>query len=261
MKALVLAAGRGSRMRPLTDHQPKPLLQVRGQPLMAWPMQALARAGAQMIVVNTDWLGHQIEAHFGDRLTGSTLTGRPINVPIRYSHEGQDFGGALETLGGIARALPWLAERADDGFWVVAGDVFMPDFNFQVPALGDHLGQLWLVPNPAHHPQGDFALAATGQLLNDGPGLERLTFSGVGYYRRALFEPPWCAVVPGNPGGEKAPLAPLLRRAADNGLMRGSRWAGPWTDVGTPERLADINAASNPIDSTRTHSVSTGEPP
>lgn len=254
-------------MRPLTDHQPKPLLAVRGQPLMAWPMRALARAGARLIVVNTDWLGEQIEAHFGDRLD---MGAGAAPVPIRYSHEGRDFGGALETLGGIARALPLLTQaprdRLDDrapdahgsdrsgsdgfegavlggdGFWVVAGDVFMPNFAFQVPELGPHLGQLWLVPNPAHHATGDFALAPDGRLMNGSAEGGRYTFSGVGYYRRALFEPPWCMLPPGNPRGEKAPLAPLLRLGADNGLLKGSVWHGAWTDVGTPQRLADINA-------------------
>lgn len=222
-------------MRPLTDHQPKPLLQVHGQPLMAWPMQALVRAGAQLIVINTDWLGEQIEAHFGSQMDAGAGTAA---VPIRYSHEGRDFGGALETLGGIARTLPLLT----DGFWVVAGDVFMPNFDFQAPELGSRLGHLWLVPNPAHHPQGDFGLDANGGLTNSAFAGERHTFSGVGYYRRALFEPPWCTLTPGNPLGEKAPLAPLLRLGADNGLISGSVWRGAWTDVGTPQRLADINA-------------------
>lgn len=229
-QALILAAGRGERMRPLTDSTPKPLLAVRGRPLMAYPLDALARAGFGPVATNTAWLGDQIEAHFGDRLI--------------YSHEGRDFGGALETAGGIARALPLL----DDVFWVVAGDVFAPGFVFEAAELArfrasDRLAHLWLVPNPAHNPRGDFGLSPEGLALNgDGPGGQRFTYSTIGLYRRALFEPPWCDIPPGNPQGIKAALAPLLRRAMDNGHISAALYSGPWTDVGTPERLAELNA-------------------
>jgi N-acetyl-alpha-D-muramate 1-phosphate uridylyltransferase len=140
-QAMVLAAGRGERMRPLTDSTPKPLMQ--------WPMQALARGGFTRQLVNTAWLGEQIPAHFGDRITWPGLP----EVHIAYSHEGQDFGQALETAGGIVRALPRLA----DVFWVVAGDVFAPDFVFSHEAVqrfaeSDAQAHLWLVPNPAHNP-------------------------------------------------------------------------------------------------------------
>lgn len=231
-QAIVLAAGRGERMRPLTDTCPKPLLQVQGQPLLQWHLRALARAGVTDVVVNTAWLGEQIE-----RALGTAPAGGPR---IAYSHEGRDFGGALETAGGIARALPLLQEC----FWVVAGDVFMPGFDFPQAAYerfvsGKALAHLWLVPNPPHNPRGDFALAPGGQALNEAPaGEPRYTYSTVGLYRRALFEP----LPAGNPQGVKAPLAPLLRQAMDNGRITAELWTGPWTDVGTPERLAQLNA-------------------
>jgi MurNAc alpha-1-phosphate uridylyltransferase len=227
---MILAAGRGMRMRPLTDTTPKPLLPVRGRPLMQWSMDALARGGFHHMVINTAWLGEQIEARFGVRLM--------------YSHEGRDFGGALETAGGIARALP----RLDDVFWVVAGDVFAPDFVFAPDAVArflasDALAHLWLVPNPAHNPKGDFGLTPSGHAVNgDGPDGTRLTYSTIGLYRRALFEPPWCDIPSGNPGGIKAALAPLLRRAMDAGQVTASTYTGAWTDVGTPERWQALNA-------------------
>ncbi len=228
-QALILAAGRGERMRPLTDATPKPLLAVHGRPLMQYPLDALNAAGISRVATNTAWLGEQIEAQFGQRLV--------------YSHEGRDFGGALETAGGIVRALPLL----DDVFWVVAGDVYAPGFGFDPAELarfraGSALAHLWLVPNPAHNPKGDFGLSPEGLALNgDGPGGLRHTYSTLGLYRKALFEPPWCDIPPGNPQGIKAALAPLLRRAMDNGRISASLYTGPWTDVGTPERLAQLN--------------------
>ena len=144
---MVLAAGRGERMRPLTDQTPKPLLRVRGQPLMHWPMQALARGGFVQQLINTAWLGEQFPVQMGEHIQ---WPGVP-EVQIRYSHEGQDFGRALETAGGIVRALPQL----DEVFWVVAGDVFAPDLVFTQQAVSGFsastaLAHLWLVPNPAH---------------------------------------------------------------------------------------------------------------
>ncbi|MEY4710704.1 MAG: hypothetical protein RIS88_154 [Pseudomonadota bacterium] len=227
--ALVLAAGRGERMRPLTDACPKPLLPVKGKPLMQWHLEALARAGHTHAVVNTAWLGERIEQAFG---------AAPAWGPrIMYSHEGRDFGGALETAGGIARALPLLA----DVFWVVAGDVYMPGFAFAGSALarfagGTALAHIYLVPNPPHNPRGDFGLSPQGLALNDAP--QRHTYSTVGLYRQALFE----NLPAGNPQGLKAPLAPLLRAAMDNGRITAELWNRPWTDVGTPERLAQLNA-------------------
>ena len=239
--AMILAAGRGERMRPLTDATPKPLLAVRGKPLMQWPMEALARAGITTQLVNTAWLGEAIAAHFGD----APALGADGPVQLRYSHEGRDFGGALETAGGIVRALPALA----DPFWVVAGDVFAPAFPFDPAALarfrdsGD-LAHLWLVPNPPHHPRGDFGLSPEGRALNlpEGDPRPRHTFSTIGLYRHALFAPPLCNIPPGNPAGLAAPLGPLLRAAMDRGRVSAELWTGEWTDVGTPERLAMLNS-------------------
>jgi MurNAc alpha-1-phosphate uridylyltransferase len=239
-QALVLAAGRGERMRPLTDSTPKPLLTVRGQPLMQWPMQALARGGFTRQLVNTAWLGEQIPAHFGPL---ARWPGLP-EVHIAYSHEGRDFGRALETAGGILRALPSL----DDIFWVVAGDVFAPDFVFSADAVhrfaaSDRQAHLWLVPNPAHNVQGDFGLAADGRVLNLPPGHpgRGCTFSTVALYRKGFFSRADAPAPPGNPEGVAVPLAPMLRAAMDRGEVSGELYAGAWTDVGTPERLAQLN--------------------
>lgn len=232
--AMILAAGRGMRMRPLTDHTPKPLLPLRGKPLMQWALEALARGGYDRLVINTAWLGEQIAERFAD------WPQQHPGADVRFSHEGQDFGYALETAGGISRALPLL----DEVFWVLAGDVYAPDFVFDQDSVdrfvaSDRLAHLWLVPNPPHHPTGDFGLSADGLALNTGEG-ERFTYSTIGLYRRALFEKPWCAVVPGNPQGTAAPLAPLLRKAMDAGRVGAELHTGRWTDVGTPERLQEL---------------------
>ncbi|HSV50943.1 MAG TPA: nucleotidyltransferase family protein [Burkholderiaceae bacterium] len=239
--AILLAAGRGERMRPLTDTCPKPLLPVGGKPLMQWPMEALVRGGVTGLVVNTAWLGEQISGHFGNSFaaTESDTDAREA-LAIAYSHEGRDFGRALETAGGISRALPLLG----DVFWVLAGDVFAPDFVFSPAAMdrfaaGNKLAHLWLVPNPAHNVRGDFGLSADGLALNQAE--TKYTYSTIGLYRRALFEPPWCSIAPGNPEGRLAPLAPLLRAAMDNGLVSAEPYAGRWADVGTPQRLATLN--------------------
>ena len=167
MKAIILAAGRGERMRPLTDVTPKPLLPVRGKPLIEWHIEALARAGVREIVVNTAWLEDRIVAALGD--------GARWGVALRYSMEGRDHGGALETAGGVAKALPWLAEHADDAFWLVSGDIYAPGFGFDAAAAqrfvrGNAQAHLWLVPNPPFHPRGDFGIDAQGHGLADGPG-------------------------------------------------------------------------------------------
>ena len=244
LRALVLAAGRGARMRPLTDSCPKPLLHVHGQPLAQWWVQALRAACVQHIVLNTGWLGHMVEEYF------SALPQPPGAASISFSSEVRDFGHALETAGGVARALPLLAADAEGIFWVVAGDVFAPGFPLHGAAerfaAGDDLAHLWLVPNPPHKARGDFAIAAAGRAaLSDTP--EALyTFSGIALYRRALFEAPWCTIAPGNPHGEQAPLAPLLRRAIAAGRVGATLYAGAWSDVGTPERLAAVRAAAPP---------------
>lgn len=264
---MLLAAGRGERMRPLTDTTPKPLLSVRGKPLMQWQLEALARAGVGRVVVNTAWLGPQIAELFSDvfRLQPPSNRREQLSIQdclqIHYSHEGQDFGAALETAGGIARALPLLCSPTGAGasaevFWVLAGDVYVPDFVFSPAAVArflasDKLAHLWLVPNPVHNLRGDFGLdtasaggpAPIGLALNlpAGDPRPRYTYSTIGLYRRALFEPPWCDIAAGNPFGIQAPLAPLLRAAMDNGRVSAELYAGAWTDVGTPERLQDLN--------------------
>lgn len=269
-QAIVLAAGRGTRMRPLTDTCPKPLLQVQGKPLMRWALEALAQGGVAKVVVNTDWLGEQIEQAFGAQISGEKAVfpgqnddkklsnSAPLNpsttpsLTIEYSHEGRDFGAALETAGGISRALP----RLDDVFWVVAGDVFAPDFQFAELAVSSFrtsgkLAHLWLVPNPEHNPRGDFGLAANGLALNlpkdapDDASQPKFTYSTIGLYRSSLYAPPWCDVPPGNPAGVKAALAPLLRAAMDQGLVSAELFAGRWVDVGTPQRLDALNQGEN----------------
>lgn len=241
---MILAAGRGQRMRPLTDVTPKPLLQVRGKALMQWPMEALARGGFHRLVVNTAWLGEQISDYFGHNpaSNGHESLSDLSSLDLRYSHEGRDFGRALETAGGIVRALPLL----DEVFWVLAGDVYAPDFVFSQDSVdhfiaSDRLAHLWLVPNPMHNPGGDFGLSSDGLALNTADG-ERFTYSTIGLYRRALFEPPWCETIPGNPQGTAAPLAPLLRKAMDAGRVGAGLYTGLWADVGTPERLVELNA-------------------
>ena len=263
--AMLLAAGRGERMRPLTDSTPKPLLPVRGKSLMQWPLEGLARGGVQSVMINTAWLGEQIPAHFGDAFSASGLP--PMR--LSYSDEGRDFGGALETAGGIVRALPHLA----DVCWVAAGDVFAPEFVFSALAYerftaSPQLAHIWLVPNPAHNPKGDFGLSEEGMALNlpktavmpdpatpNSPAVQalghhpaphaeqspRYTFSTIALYKRAFFEAAWCPIPAGNPEGVKAPLAAMLRAAMDQGLVSASLYEGLWVDVGTPERLAQLN--------------------
>ena len=258
--ALILAAGRGERMRPLTDVLPKPLLQVRGRALIDWHVQALALGGFTHLVVNTAWLGEHIQAHFKRQISHEiqhqtdlqpNQSGRK-QLSISYSHEGVDFGGALETAGGIARALPLLAlpDGRDGGegvFWVLAGDVYAPDFAFTQSAVdrftaSGKLAHLWLVPNPAHNLKGDFGLDNQGLALNlpkdSGDSKQpRYTFSTIALYRPAFFN----SLPYGNPAGIKAPLAPLLRAAMDNQQVSAELYTGAWTDVGTPERLAQLN--------------------
>jgi MurNAc alpha-1-phosphate uridylyltransferase len=241
IRAMVLAAGRGERMRPLTDTCPKPLLEVRGKPLMQWPMEALAAGGFTELVVNTDWLGDQISARFG----ANPLMGNGIALSISYSEEGRDFGGALETAGGIVRALPLLGEV----FWVAAGDVFAPDFRFTRASVdrfmaSGKLAHLWLVPNPAHNLKGDFGLSPRGLAVN--MAAEKFTFSTIALYRATFFAPPYGDIPAGNPAGRKAPLAPMLRAAMDNEIVSAELYTGAWTDVGTPERLGQLNQLNQP---------------
>jgi MurNAc alpha-1-phosphate uridylyltransferase len=245
VKAMILAAGRGQRMQPLTDTCPKPLLKVKGQPLMFWPMQALAKNGFKSQVINTAWLGTQIEAYFGSHYTIEALANSPrLAIDIAYSHEAQDFGFALETLGGICRALPLLSPNLQTPFWVVAGDVYIPEFEFSPSVLAQFnqsnaLAHLWLVPNPEHNLKGDFAINEHG--LAQQEGQLKYTFSTIALYKPALFQAPYCEIPWGNPLGQAAALAPFLRKAMDLGLVSAEIYQGQWTDVGTPERLALLN--------------------
>ena len=229
MKALILAAGRGERMRPLTDSCPKPLIEVRGKRLIEWHIDALARAGVREIVVNTAWLEEQFPAALGD--------GSRYGVEIAYSFEGRDHGGALETAGGIAKALPLLASSPDDAFWVVSGDVWVPGFAFAASdardfAASDALAQLWLVPNAPHHPGGDFGIDARG--LASRNVAPKRTWASIGLFRAALFTD----VAPGT----RLALRPKLEEALDRQALRARAWDGEWVDVGTMERLAALNA-------------------
>lgn len=248
LPAMLLAAGRGERMRPLTDTTPKPLLTVQGRALLDWHLGALQRDGVRQVLVNTAWLGAQIPAHLDAVWPAQGLQ-------LQYSHEQDDFGQALETAGGIARAVPQLGAA----FWLAAGDVYAPDFVFdaaqaQAFAASDDLAHVWLVPNPAHHPGGDFGLqestpgSGTGRALNLPPApagqagaAPRYTYSTIALLKAALFAAPWCDIAAGNPQGVAAPLAPLLRQAMDAGRCGASLYTGRWTDVGTPERLAALN--------------------
>ncbi|MBE0626523.1 MAG: nucleotidyltransferase family protein [Burkholderiales bacterium] len=219
MKAMILAAGRGVRMRPLTDTVAKPLLPAGGKPLIVWQLEKLARAGFCEVVINHAHLGHMIEAALGD--------GARFGVSIRYSRE----RAALETAGGIALALPLLGEAP---FLVINADVFS-DYDFAALAgvdLQDRLAHLVLVDNPPQHPRGDFALEA-GQVHETGKAL--LTFSGMGVYAPRLFG----GIAP----GAKAALAPLLRNAMASNRVSGEYYAGRWHDIGTAERLQALDAA------------------
>lgn len=219
MKAMILAAGRGERMRPITDHTPKPLIPVAGRPLIEWHVAALKAVGVKEIVVNLGWLGGRLRAHLGD--------GAAFGVSIAYSEEGWP---ALETGGGIHRALPLLGPAP---FLLVNGDVWS-DFPLaglveRATKLPDNdLAHLVLVPNPAHNRRGDFGLAG-GRMIT--ACAESFTFSGLSVLRPELFAD--CT-----PGA--FPLAPLLRDAAIRGRVSAELHAGLWSDVGTPERLAAI---------------------
>lgn len=234
MKAIVLAAGRGERMRPLTDHTPKPLLAVRGKPLIEWHLEALARGGVREVVINTAWLEDRIVETVGD--------GSRFGLAIRYSMEGRDHGGALETAGGIAKALPWLTDGGSDCFWVVSADIFAPGFRFDAEAArrfaaGDRLAHLWLVANPPFHPQGDFGIDAEGFGLADaaGPDGQRWTYANFALCRAGLVD--------GIAAGTKAPLGPLLYAGMRERRITAEVYRGEWENVGTPAQLAALNAS------------------
>lgn len=238
--AMILAAGRGERMRPLTDHLPKPMLEIFGKPLLQYHLEGLKRNHFEHVVINHAWLGNKIEEAFGD---GDTL-----GLHIQYSKEEI----ALETAGGIATALHLL--QPSDYFFVINGDTFIPDFPFEkIPDIVaqlriDHaegakalLAYLFLVKNPPHHPQGDFYLMSphvlSDEQLSTNPlGQAKYTFSGAGIYHKSLFE----NLTP----GQKAPLAPVLKNAMGSLLVEGELLKCSWHDVGTPDRLLALNQPS-----------------
>lgn len=231
-RAIVLSAGRGERMRPLTDHTPKPLLVVKGRPLIEWHLEALAAGGVREVVINTAWLEEQFPALLGD--------GSRFGLTLHYSFEGRDHGGALETAGGIAKALDWLAPGGDTApFWVVSGDVFLPGFEFSPAAVGEviarpeRLAELWMVPNAPHHPRGDYGIGPDGLALLEAS--QRYTWASVGLFRASMFSD----IAPGT----RMPLRPRLDAAIAARRLGARLWTGGWTDVGTPERLASLNQA------------------
>jgi MurNAc alpha-1-phosphate uridylyltransferase len=225
MRAMILAAGRGERMRPLTDTCPKPLLRVGGLPLIGWHLRRLAATGFREVVINHAWLGQRVERELGD--------GRDWGLSIRYSPEAQ----ALETAGGIAQALPLLG---DGPFLVVNGDIWCDWDPARARTIGarlealDRLACCVLVDNPPQHPAGDFVLDGGRLRADPDDPAPRLTFSGIGVYRPALFA--------GVARGARAALAPLLRQAAAGRRADAERHAGRWIDVGTPQRLAELDA-------------------
>lgn len=233
MKAMILAAGRGERMRPLTDTCPKPLLKVRGRSLIVWHILGLVRAGITEIVINHAHLGQMIEDTLGN--------GEQFGARIVYSAE----GSALETAGGIAKALPLLG---DAPFVVVSGDIYCPHFDYEqvrdVLVDTDHRGTpytvaqrdiawLYLVNNPDHHLQGDFALHSFTIANQASAGNALQTFGNIGVYRPEMF----AAIVPGS----HAPLGPLLRTFAERGQIGGELYTGAWTNVGTIAQLEALN--------------------
>jgi MurNAc alpha-1-phosphate uridylyltransferase len=227
--AFLLAAGRGERMRPLTDDLPKPLLTIRNKSLLAWHLEALAKAKVENVVINHAWLGKKIESALGD--------GRQFGVHIQYSPEET----ALETAGGICQALPLIAPK--DYFLVINGDVFSPNLSvvelLETASRMRHnplkpLAHLLMVPNPVQHPEGDFYLQDSAVRSNQSTGAEKLTFSGIGIYHKDLFK--------NLEFGAPAKLAPLLRMAMEQNKVSGEKYLGPWHDVGTPQRLHELNA-------------------
>jgi MurNAc alpha-1-phosphate uridylyltransferase len=224
---MVLAAGRGERMRPLTDHTPKPLLEVQGKKLIDWHIDGLLENGFSQVVVNHAWLGEQVVAHLAQP--------KRTNLNIQFSKELT----ALETAGGLRQGMGLM--KLDDYFFAINGDVFCPNFPFEkiqgvVQKLRDHhptsLAYLFLVKNPDHNPQGDFQLKGSLVKDKDSQG-SSLTFSGAGIYHQDLFKSIKI--------GEVAKLAPILRQAMNEDQVLGELLSVPWVDVGTPERLAELN--------------------
>ncbi|MDP4301170.1 nucleotidyltransferase family protein [Leptothrix discophora] len=242
LRAIVLAAGRGERMRPLTDRTPKPLLPVAGRPLIEWQLLALARDGVREAVVNTAWLEDQFPAALGD--------GSRLGLSLRYSHEGAAFGQALETAGGIAEVQDWLCEDGRPAFWVVSADIWSPDFRFDAGLAARFVASgldahLWMVPNPPFHPRGDFAFgparpdidAAAHLAVPIGDGPAGSAPAGATYANLALLRPTLCAHVG---RGRREALGPHLHRGVGDGRISISMYQGRWENVGTPEQWAAL---------------------
>lgn len=233
VSALIFAAGRGQRMRPLTDHTPKPLLHLHGKPMIVWHIEALAKAGVRRIAINTAWLETQFPEQLGD--------GSRFGVELHYSMEGRDHGQALETAGGMAKAMPWLTAQGETAFWMVSGDIHAPDFTYdahvaQAFAQGPDLAQLWVVPNPSYHPTGDFGISAEGLGLFDQAGADgrRWTYANLGLCKPGL--------VTGVPSDQPLPLRPVFQREMAAGRIRLALYEGRWGNIGTPGDLAEFNA-------------------
>ena len=225
MKALIFAAGLGERMRPLTEHTPKPLLQAGCKPLIAWHLEKLAAMGIEEVVVNTSWLAPRFPELLGD--------GARWGLRLHYSHEGPT---PLETGGGMLHALPWLG---DAPFLAVNGDIWSDCDFARLPREPDGDAHLVLVDNPGHHPDGDFVLGRDGRIAAEGE--TKLTFSGIGVYRPSILEG-WPGTVDGDPGSPpRFRLAPLLCAAMARGAVTGEHHRGRWTDVGTPQRLDELD--------------------
>jgi MurNAc alpha-1-phosphate uridylyltransferase len=262
MKALIFAAGLGERMRPLTDTTPKPLLRVGDKPLIVWHLEKLAAIGVREVIINTSWLAPRFPELLGD---GSALG---LGLHLRYAYEGTT---PLETGGGMHNALPLLGEGVDTDapFVAVNGDIWT-DYDFaRLPQTPAGLAHLVLVDNPEHNPRGDFVLLGDGRVRSEAPSNDaatthqgagnnthhgdadndagtRLTFAGIGVYRPAILHD-WRAIIGDAPGVDATPprfkLAPLLRAAMRNDAVHGEHHRDAWTDVGTPERLAGLDAA------------------
>lgn len=231
--ALIFAAGRGERMRPLTVHTPKPLLCVGGKPLIVWQLEKLAAAGCTHVVINTSHLAGQFPATLGD--------GARWGLHIEYAYEGPT---PLETGGGMLHALPLLGTGP---FIAVSGDVWCDADFAALPTAPVALAHLLLVDNPPHHPLGDFVLDPQGTLHASGEG--KLTFSGIGVFRPELLQD-WAARIGAAPGAAEQPpcfkLVSVLHAAMARGAVSGTHYQGTWTDVGTPERLARLQATLSP---------------
>lgn len=222
MKAMILAAGRGERMRPLTDHTPKPLLQVGGKPLIVWHLERLAAAGFNHVVINHAHLGTEIEAALGD--------GSQFNISILYSPEPE---GPLETAGGVIKALPLLGREP---FFVVSGDIYVECDYRGLASIGSQLAGnttafMWMVDNPPWHAAGDFAICDGRLTLH---GQTKLTYANIGVFSPAFFS--------GFEAGTKLPMSPLFKRAIATGSIRADRYTGMWDNIGNPEQLRALDA-------------------